>query len=366
MLLPFRMFIKEGGNVRIGEHEADPINLSKVDRDVVVKSVWKLLDTLNRKFKQSNGVPLWSSELFASKEFLSGSAFHFFDTDYLSSKEFKQYKNIVGDIDTQVDKAQETHLKKFLTSITNKPISTATLIGFKGSLGQFITLWHFSDLSLNIQIDFELVDFLNGHPTEWSHFSHSSAWEDIKQGIKGVFQKYLMRAFTSSTLREVIILKGKKQTPTKTKTTDLAFSTKGIREKLEPVIENGQHQKIDGLYVYREIPTSESTYITDLESIFSIIFLKAPTGDDINNLKSFVGGINLAKKYLKNQDLTKIIEGFAFTLWGQGAQGLYRNDVERDQAEKLTAFKKMIDVFKVPYNKQEIDKLRVNYYTGKN
>ena len=361
-MFSFKQFIIEGGNVQIGDVSAERIDLSKINRDFIVTRINRTLQMVNLQFQKKYGLPLWNKELFASKKFLSGSAFHFFDKA-IPTPEFKQYKNTVGDIDTQVDKAQEKNIKEFLDSIVGQKFAYVTFIGYKSSAGQFISLWQFNQPKINIQIDLELVDFNNGKPTEWSQFSHSSDWKDMKEGIKGVFQKYLLRALTTKTLRKIIILKGKKEVPTETMSTDLAFSvTQGLRTKIEPVIENGKHKEINGLQVYKEIPTKSSTYINDLQVMFEILFGVKPDKTQLEMFGSFIGGLHLAKKYFKKAEQSTVVLGFAYTLWAPGAQGLYRGKAELDQREKMAAFMKMIDILGVSYDKKTIDDMRVKYY----
>lgn len=362
-MLKFSQFLKEGGNVQIGDQAAERIDLSKIDRNSIVARINRTLQLVNLMFQKKYGLPLWNKELFASKKFLSGSAFHFFNKA-IATQEFVKYKNTVGDIDTQVDKAQEKNIESFLNSITGQTFGYVTFIGYKKSVGQFITLWQFAAPKINVQIDIELVDFNEGQPTEWSQFSHSSDWADMKEGIKGVFQKYLVRAFTTKTLREIIVLKGKKETPTKTMSTDLAFSVNlGLRQKLQPVMDGDTHRKIDGLQVYKEIPTKDSTYVNDLKVVFEILFDVKPKPVEIEMFGSFIGGLQLAKKYFSADEQKKLIIGFAHTLWAPGAQGLYRGNPDDDLREKNAAFMKMVDTLGVGYDKKAIEKMRVDYYT---
>lgn len=363
-MLSFKRFIAEGGNVQIGDVSAERIDLSKIDRDRIVDRLTRTLRVVNLSFQKISGLPLWEPDLFKSKEFLSGSAFHFFNKA-IATPEFKKYKNTVGDIDTQVDKAQKEHIRMFLDASEGKKFGYATLIGYKTSGEQYITLWRFDDPGINIQIDIELVDFFKGKPTAWSQFSHSSDWEDMKEGVKGAFQKYLIRAFTTKTLRDIIILKGKKEVPTKVKSTDLAFSvTLGLREKLKPVMDGDKQRMIDGLPVYVEIPTKDSTYTNDLRTMFTILFGTEPSATDMKEFGSFMGGLRLANKYFTDNEKSTLILGFANTLFGPSAQGLYRGDPEQDHKDKSVALKKMIETLKVPYDQKTIDKMRSDYYAS--
>ena len=126
-MLNFKQFILEGGNVQIGDVSAERIDLSKIDRNSIVTRINRTLQMVNLQFQKKYGLPLWNKELFASKKFLSGSAFHFFNK-VIATPEFVKYKNTVGDIDTQVDKAQEKNIKEFLDAITGQKFGYVTFI----------------------------------------------------------------------------------------------------------------------------------------------------------------------------------------------------------------------------------------------
>lgn len=351
----------EGGNVQIGDVSAERIDLTKINREDIVKKLNRTLLVVNLRFQRKYGAPLWNPELFKSKKFLSGSAYHFFNKA-IPTKDFVSVKRTVGDVDTQVDKFQEKSIEEFLNSITGEKFAAATFVGFKKSAGQFITLWSFDAPKVNIQIDLELVDFVNGSPTDWSNFSHSSAWEDMTAGVKGVFQKYIIRALTTKSLRDVIILKGKKEVPTKVTTTDLAFSVgQGLRQKLEPVMDGNTHRKHDGMFVYKEITTAKSSYTTDLKIMFEILFGVTPSKVELEMFGSYVGCLTLAKKYFSKAELLNLQRGFVFTLWGPSAQGLYRGDPTSDQEEKQVAYKKMLDFLDLNTT-NETEVMRVAFY----
>jgi hypothetical protein len=355
--------LQEGGNVQIGDQSAERIDLSKISRDDITPEIEKVLDAFNQAFEAEHNIPIWTGELFKSKKFLSGSAFHFFDKA-IATADFKQFKNTVGDIDTQVDSAFEGQVEAFLTASAGKSFGPAKLIGHKNSAGQSISLWEFPAFKINVQIDLEYVDFANGEPTAWSQFSHSSDWDDLKAGIKGVAHKYAIRALTSKTLRDIIILKGKKETPTQVKATDLAFSvTQGLRVKLEPVMDGDTHRHQDGLQVYREIATKASNYVTDLAVMFEILFDHKPSDKELKQFNSYIGCLELVKRFFSERQQDTFVLGFAHTLWGPGAQGLYRGDAERDLHDKMIAYSRAIQVLgQDQHSAAAVELLRSNYY----
>lgn len=358
----FKQFIIEGGNVVIGTEEAERIDLNKYDRDWITPKIDKTLRAISKQFERVSGQPLWSEELLDSKEFLSGSAFHFFNKA-IATPEFIKHKSTVGDIDTQIDANLKDDVERFLNTIKGKKLGDATFIGFKKSVGQLITLWKFADPGINIQIDLEFVDFKEGKPTEWSQFSHSSTWEDMQAGVKGAFAKFLMRALTTRSLKEIVLLKGKTEKPVKMMSTDMAFSVaNGLRVKIEPVMDGKKQREMDGLPVYKEIPVAASTYINDMATIFRLQFGKEPTPSELKDLNSFVGGASLVKKYFDKKGQAVLLEGFVMSIFGKSAQPMYRGNPELDKKEKMVALEKLESILGIKYNRSSLKKMQNDFY----
>jgi len=339
-MITFKQFLlQEGGNVQIDDQEAERIDLVKFSRADVVPKINAGLLAINAAFKKEYKKPIWNDELLKSRKFLSGSAFHFFN-DKIDDRTFVKYKNSVGDIDTQVDKNMDDEIKDFLTKNKGKSFGPFTLIGFKTSAGQHISLWKLKDPAINIQIDLEMVDFdESGHPTEWSNFSHSSSWEDMTKGVKGVAHKYLLRALDAPKLKDIVLkAKTARGTDKEVKSSETAFSvTHGVRQKLKPVLgDDGKQVMVNGKPAYHEMDTKESKGDTNLSNIFKAYFNKDASAADLKKLNSFTGLIELIKENFKSADQKKIADGFARTLWGPGAQGLYRADPQKDAEEKNT------------------------------
>lgn len=286
-------------------------------------------------------------------KFLSGSARHFFDYDGISDSTFEAFKSSVGDIDTQVDVNHQLDLNKFLGMIEGQKVGWWTLIGHKLSGDQTISLWKFDDgmIQINVQVDFEFVDFENGIPTEWSEFSHSSSWEDIKLGVKGVAHKFILRALSAPMLRQCHIPAATSRSSAKViLSAPYAFSPQGLRKKLEPIIEeNGYHKIVDGLPAYRLLSTKETPFNRDISQIMAHFF---PGADQslVNEMWSFTGVLRLIKKYHSPEVIQEIADGFVHTLWGQGAQKLYRGNDYYDNNEKLRMVEVLTDILRIPYS----------------
>jgi hypothetical protein len=366
MLTFKQFFLLEGGNVVIDDQEATRIDLNKVKRSEIVKLLLTGLDAINRAFEKQHGLPLWSKDLFKSREFLSGSAFHFFNLGKISDEEFVNVKSTVGDIDTQVDGNLDKSIVEFLNANKGKSFGPLTLIGYKTSANQHITLWRLDKYNMNIQIDLELVEFgPDGKPTPWSKFSHSSAWEDLKAGLKGVAHKYLLQALNARGLHDLVIkAKTSRGKDKVVKKSIMAFSvTHGLRQRLVPVRdEQGNHVHVDGLPAYYELSTSESKNITDLDQIFRIFFNREPTPEDLKDMGSFIGLEKLIARYYNKQEQQMVIDGFMNKLWGPGAQGLYRGDKERDYREKLVMAKHLLQTLGGSLDKYQ--EMIEDYYKG--
>lgn len=369
--------LMEGGNLSINGHEAQHLDLKVTNRSFMVPKLNQLLTAIDATYAKIFKEPLWSPKLLASGEFLSGSSLHFFNVKGISDETFIQNKPTVGDIDTMVDKQKEQNLQDFLNGYINKKIGPAKLLGFQRGNEQFSALFEMTDPPVKIQIDFEFVKFQDGKPTDWARFSHSSAWDDLQAGVKGVFHKWLIQAFTALTRKEFILRKmqgrGKLRQEVDTPTIDNMFSFAvsskeggGLRAKYEPVMDGNKPLVIDGLPVMREAPTSG--YEQDISQIFSKILGEKLTPQEAkvleNNFWSFNGLLQVMNKLMSPEEKQKVLTGFLEKTIGPGAQGLYKNNPDKDIQEKTLAINTMLKTLgmKAPANlKQMLNSYRKAY-----
>lgn len=360
-----KIILTEGGNANIGGISADRLDLNKVSRKEVVKVIDRALQAINVAFNKLYKTPLWSPELIQSKEFLSGSALHLFDKN-IPDDQFTQAKPSVGDIDTMIDKKLAEKVDEFLTNITGKKIGPARLVGYKSNRAQdtLISLWEFQKPPVKVQIDMELVDYKRGAPSEWSKFSHSSSWEDLSAGIKGVFHKYLLRAITHKDSRERYVqLKTKLK---KVTSADLAFAVSGgIRQKFEPVIDPETKEQAvasDGIPIYKKLQPSESEYVTKIKDMFTLLIGHKPVKGEEKALGSFVGLLGLINSNFTPSEKRKIAGKFLELIFGPIAQQLYKNDPELDKKEKEIALNTLVQVLQIEVDRVGIDKIISDYY----
>jgi hypothetical protein len=356
-------YLYEGGNLSIGDKKADEIDLKVHNRTYMVGLLDKLLNDIDRAFKARTKTPMWSPELLKSKQFLGGSSLHFFDTKGISDEEFVKNKPKVGDIDTQIDKNLEGQVEEFLNSITNKKIGDALFLGFSRGNEQFNGLFEFENPPVKIQIDFEFGKYNpeTNAPDDWYRFSHSSDWEDVKAGIKGVFHKYIYRALAKAAPSEKYIAKlagaGKNRKMTITgPTSDSNFSFAvassqggGARAKYKPYIdpETGQPKEINGVPVMEPLSPKDSEYIQDLSKQFELFFGTSPNGDDSQLQQSFLGTLDLMNRYLDTNAKQTAVTEFLDIVFEPGAQMITANDPVRDREIKFAAVDAMLEKLKL-------------------
>ena len=362
-----KSIIVEGGNLSSNSPgwqgaqnvAADEIDLKVHNRTFMVNLLDKLLHDIDNAFKKQFKQPLWSPELLQGKQFLGGSSLHFFNTTGITDQQFVAKKPKVGDIDTQCDKELEPQIEQFLNSINGKQVGNAVFLGFSRGNEQLNGLFEFQDPPIKIQIDFEFGKYntQTNMPDDWYRFSHSSAWEDIEVGVKGVMHKYLYRSLAKAGPTEKYIAKltglGKKRAMAISgPITDANFSFAvasgaggGARAKYKPYIdpETGQEKVIDGIPVMEPVKPEDSDYIQDLSQQFELFFGQQPSGNDSQLQQSFVGTLALMNKYLDDNAKKTAFKTFLQIVFEPGAQMITANDPARDREVKFAAIDQMIE-----------------------
>jgi len=366
-----RRKLNEGGNLSLDNpddvdnpYQADEIDLQVHNRTFMVGLLDKLLHDINSAFYAQTKQPIWNPQLLQSREFLGGSSLHFFNTKDISDDEFIKYKPKVGDIDTQCNKELETKIHSFLVSMNHKQIGDTTFLGFSRGNEQYNALFQFQDPPIKIQIDFEFgqYDTETDSPDEWFKFSHSSEWNDIQAGIKGVFHKWIYRALTAahgSIKHQVDVLKTKTNITPNVHDNDLSFSVAsgqggGLSQKYEPYIHTdpttGEKKTYDQDVPYKRlIPSGERNYIQKLDQQFYYFFGKQPEDNDSQLQKSFLGTLELINKYLEQDVKDKIFQAFVDICFEPGAQMITKDDPERDAKTKFAAIDQFVDNCKLKH-----------------
>lgn len=383
MVKNFDQYIVEGGNVRVldvhgQEHGAHKLDLTQIKRSEIRKHFIEFFKKLNQMFHQKTGEPIWKDEsIIDSGHVFNGSSEAFFQ-GHISDEEYSGVKKMVGDIDVTVPEELKRQVWDFLNGIKGHRITN--FISFTGHNkptysdrnAQVNALFRYQKdgFDLNLQIDFEFLPYdSNNAPKDFSKFSHSSDWKDLKAGLKGVHHKYLLRALAggSSLKKNIQLVSAKTGKPVKTPEEGITFNKfsvdRGLRTGAYAAVkdEAGGHKMVGGLPAYHEIPTSQSEYTTDVATIARHMLGDQVTDAEIKTgMTSFLGIIDLMKKYLSHDQITATLDRMANLYWGHGAQGFERNDPEADLKIKTAGWAVLQKEF--PFYKRALDAQLKTYY----
>jgi hypothetical protein len=202
MILRFKEFITEGGNIKVGpkgqEVSAAPFKVTDKSRSERASDIHGALTDLHNSFsKEHPGEHLFGNQAqgLRSGSIYAGSTKQLMDRK-IPSAEFAQHKPEVGDVDVQIPKEHGEKLHAHLAP--GKKFGKYTVVGTKKH-GNEISAVMKHDNGEHHQFDFEKTHFEHGEPTKGEQFLHSSNWEDTKAGIKGAHHKILLNAIASAT-----------------------------------------------------------------------------------------------------------------------------------------------------------------------
>jgi len=370
--------INEGGNVtavsKTGEEtKAEKIPLKKIGRKKFYNFIVKLLKQINKDFKNLYDTNLWTDESIIESGFVFNGSTSFIMDPNIPDEEVIKYKEFAGDLDIAVPEYTKENLFNYLSSIDGKEvIKGARYMGSNkptvSSIGEQINsvfVLDFDGLKVPAQIDWEFLSFSEtGIPTEWSKFCYSSSFDDCKAGVKAVHHKYLLRAIASgisvrddivictdsSTFNNVVLSKNKAHQNPRL----LKFSVvRGLRVAYEPLLDpDGNPVYKDNKQVFKALPTSDSTFVTDVLEMFKLSL--RPYEDIEGESKkfwSFMGLLELLEKYSNKKDIERIHDRYLELLWGvrpQRAQELEKNNPELDYKVKIGGYLKFIEKFGLP------------------
>lgn len=361
--------IREGGNLsaagKYGVKSATKLQMTKFTPEMFESfktDFMAFLLELNDRYEEKTGRKCWPDEKFLqSGACFSGSTRTFFQKDFVSYSEFKKK---VGDFDVQCPEAEKGVWTQFIKEMEDVKIGPFTIYGNTSNFAQDHSLVETDQEKYPgvgsdfLQVDWEYVPFKDGQPTEFATFAHYSSWEDMEQGVKGLFVKILLRAIAHSvrdySAVEVSAKTGKVSTThgqKKINPYSRSFSVdKGLRNKLRPWIDpetgkQGVDPETGRLKVY-SIKTVDSTFTQDVDTIFSDMMGRPPKSpDEKRMLYSYVRCLRLIKDCYSPDRILGIFDEFADLLLGPNAQKLSAFDKDEDREWKMTAIKKFFEVF---------------------
>jgi len=388
--------------------QAEKMDMSQLQRSSFRKEFLHSMEELNKTVQKETGRPLWNNfNVVKSGIAFNGSSNAMFD-DSINDDDFLKAKPKVGDIDITVPRDRTEDLFDVLLKYEDKKFGKIKYIGnnrqSKSTVQQINAVFEYdvpgTDYIAYPQVDFEPSDYENDAPTEWDSFSHSSDWEDIKRGFKGVNHKYALTIMAHVVSRDFKNLPGimlnskadkhsfyvinpsqakkieeinskdlgiefkseeelakamaeassKIKTPPKTilKKTNkvpvdvshyLAFSvTKGLRVKYRSLLTKDEKPiMLDGKMVLIPLDSKTSNSVQNLKAMFKLFFGYESTEADLKKMGSFVGVIELLKKS-KLKDKKKDYEQFLYELIEEKLWG-----TSKGRAQELERDSKEID-----------------------
>lgn len=268
-----------------------PIDIREFGRSKLIADIDGALIHLHNSFFKHKGGLLFGDKMKSLKRrtTFAGSSFHLFNS-IIPDIEFLQYKPLLGDIDVQVPKEYASELFYHLSP--GRIFGKYCVISVNRGGCEIHVIFQHRNGDLH-QIDFECVDYQSDEPTPFCQFSHSSAWTDIKLGIKGAHHKQLLNAVA------------------------------------------GETQKFSAMYGvgYR---SGDVSWTSDLQEICYRLF---STKDAIlPKLRSFCGTIELIKTHINEDTQKKIFDKFA--------ADAFKKDKEVSAATKL--LKSKLDITQSP------------------
>lgn len=144
----------------------------------------------------------------------------------------------------------------------------------------------------------------------------------------------------------------------------LKFSVdKGVRTAYQAqYLPNGKPWMEGGKHVYKETPTSDSTYEQNLTNIYKMVFGEPQSKADIQGMWSYLGLIDLIKKHHNKKQIEATHEKLVNQYWGRGSQGFERNNPELDKQIKLVAYSLFIKAFPFVKDEARVKKMMDEFY----
>ncbi len=191
-MIRFSRFLIEGGNVKVGEHQSEPLRVTEHNREKHQHDIHNALSQIHDSFHAKHGEHLFGPDKKAlnNRSIFTGSSKNLMQNK-ISHAEFAKYKPNVGDVDIQVPKHLTSKVKEHLA--TGSKFGKYTVLG-KASHGTTISAVMQHDNGQKHQFDFSPGHYVNGSPTRGSSFLHGSSWADTKRGIKGAHRQMLINA----------------------------------------------------------------------------------------------------------------------------------------------------------------------------
>lgn len=166
-----------GGNVKVKyglhEYQGQPISMPYIN-DETLHETKRLIGYIKSDIEQIGGG--------MSNAHYSGSV-----SLLMNGENIFNFIGVIGDIDLMMPIGSREHIHHYTLFESGGLLRDGVILGRK-SIGNQDHLITFSRLGF-VQVDIRYVPFIDGKPTEFSVFSHSAPWLDIRKGFKGSLHK---------------------------------------------------------------------------------------------------------------------------------------------------------------------------------
>lgn len=345
----------EGGNLKVGDVAAEPMLLGvKHDRSQRQGDIHDFLHSVNDAHIAETGQHLFGSkgEAINDRSAFAGSSRAFMDPS-ISDEEHNTYKKKVGDVDVMVPEQHSDTLSKIIKP--GEKYGNYTIVGSKKSGAQNLVLARHKDGQVQ-QFDMEPSRYEGNKPSEWNQFSHSSDWNDVKNGVKGAFHKLMLNAMTSANGKFGMI---------RTKKGDAEGFVPSHRFSVDRGMREGHAQigEEDGKPIFRELKPAESQYTTDVPTIYKQMFNRNPSRQDVHEFGSYGGLLKHMGQHLSPEQRGRVIDKFSQNLHRQ----MIGSGEEEDRAVKGRALDHLRASFPdhfTPEKEKEIKDSQEEFYAA--
>ena len=321
-----------GGNISVfldgTKTKAQQVPLAKLKRSNFCNQIRDILYNISENFE------CWTPENIDSGEIFNGSSQYVFSPEYKDSEIIK-VKKTIGDVDVMIDSNFREELIKHLDCLDSELFKGFV---YNKNIDQIHSVFNVS--GVNCQIDFEFTKFIDGKPSEFARFSHSSSFQDAQYGIKAVFHKFLIGAVTYTTSQNILIADSNGKIVNDGKQPKFAvFSvTDGFKIKYKPLYDKirGEFVKRFGLQVFVKNKNPSST---NVKRFYKYLF-NTETLTDYNKFWSFIGVCELIRDTFSRDKINEIHSKFCEMLQNHKVS----KNPEEDKELKYNAYSAFVNI----------------------
>ena len=196
-MTPFKKFLNEGGNIKIGGQAAGPFQVTAKNRQSRMDDIHGALSAIHDTVRNAHGVDIYGKgkKALSTGSAYSGSTRQLMDPKISHERFAAMKKKGVGDVDTLINREHADKLGGHLTK--GARFGKYTVVGTsKHGTEHSAVMQH--DNGEKHQFDFVQSHYHQHEPSTGDQFLHSSHAEDMEHGVKGFHHKSLIGSLTKT------------------------------------------------------------------------------------------------------------------------------------------------------------------------